>query len=332
MHVGPLALESGQILPDVQLAYATYGRLSARGDNAILVAHGYTASHGLLAHGSGVAEGSWAPVIGPGRPLDPERFFIVCPNMLGSCYGSTGPASIDPATGRPYGGQFPEITFGDIVASQYALLRQLGVSRLRAVVGPSMGGFQALQWAVDHPDFVDVAAAVVSSTHLPPHDSMQLQALRTLIERDPQWNNGTYGPGALHATLQRLRVDTLSTYGMREVLAAQGLTPSEVQTRLEGLAATWAREFDPYSLIVLLRAALAFDVRPRLNAIKADTLIAVARSDVLFPPDDAVRTALAATRNASRYLVMDTPFGHLASGHAHTLWSGEFARLLGQTT
>ena len=107
------------MLPDVQLAYATYGQLSARGDNAILVTHGYTASHALLAHGSGVAEGSWAPLIGPRRPLDPERFFIVCPNMLGSCYGSTGPASIDPATGRLYGGQFPDISFGDIVASLF---------------------------------------------------------------------------------------------------------------------------------------------------------------------------------------------------------------------
>lgn len=329
LNIGPLALHSGRVLPDVQLAYATYGQLSARGDNAILVTHGYTASHALLAHGSGVAEGSWAPLIGPRRPLDPERFFIVCPNMLGSCYGSTGPASIDPATGRLYGGQFPDITFGDIVASQYALLQRLGVTHLRAVVGPSMGGFQALQWAVDHPRFVDVAAAIVSSTHLPPHDSMQLPALRALIERDPQWNNGAYAPGALHAALQRLRVDTLTTYGMREVLAAQGLAPAEVQARIERMAAAWAREFDPYSLIVLLRAALAFDVRPRLGAIEADTRIAVARSDALFPPDDAVRTHLAATRGASRYLVMDTPFGHAASGPAHTLWGGEFARLLG---
>ena len=116
---------------------------------------------------------------------------------------------------------------------------------------------------------------------------------------------------------------------MREVLAAQGLAPAEVQARIERMAAAWAREFDPYSLIVLLRAALAFDVRPRLGAIEADTLIAVARSDALFPPDDAVRTHLAATRGASRYLVMDTPFGHAASGPAHTLWGGEFARLLG---
>ena len=202
LNIGPLALHSGRVLPDVQLAYATYGQLSARGDNAILVTHGYTASHALLAHGSGVAEGSWAPLIGPRRPLDPERFFIVCPNMLGSCYGSTGPASIDPATGRLYGGQFPDITFGDIVASQYALLQRLGVTHLRAVVGPSMGGFQALQWAVDHPRFVDVAAAIVSSTHLPPHDSMQLPALRALVE-DIEYQDALAQLRALCAELEQ---------------------------------------------------------------------------------------------------------------------------------
>ena len=329
LGIGPLTLHSGCVLPDVQLAYAAYGRLSERGDNAILVTHGYTASHGLLAHGSGVAEGSWAPLIGPGRPLDPERFFIVCPNMLGSCYGSTGPASLNPATGQRYGAQFPDITFSDIVASQYALLERLGVTHLRAVVGPSMGGFQALQWAVNHPGFVDVAAAIVSSTHLPAHDSMQLPALRALIERDPHWNSGAYAPGTLHDTLRRLRIDTLATYGMHKVLAGQGLQAGEVQTRIERMATAWAREFDPYSLVVLLRAALAFDVRPQLGEIQADTLIAVARSDVLFPPDDAVRESLAATRGAGRYLVMDTPFGHAASGPAHALWSGEFARMLG---
>jgi len=329
LNIGPLTLHSGLALPDVHLAYTTYGRLAPDGGNAILVTHGYTASHALLAHGSGVAEGSWAPLIGPGRPLDSERFFIVCPNMLGSCYGSTGPASINPATGRAYGAQFPDITFADIVASQYALLQRLGVRHLRAVVGPSMGGFQALQWAVDHPQFVDVAAAIVSSTHLPPHDSMQLSALHTLLEHDAHWNRGAYAPGALHETLRRLRIDTLITYGMREVLAAQGLSVEEIGASIERMAVEWSRKFDPCSLIVLLRAAQAFDVRSQLSTIAADTLIAVARSDVLFPPDEAVRASLSATRGTSRYLIMETPMGHSSSGPAHQLWSDEFTRILG---
>ncbi|RYF55451.1 MAG: alpha/beta fold hydrolase, partial [Comamonadaceae bacterium] len=167
-RLGPLRLQSGAVLPEVDVAYATYGRLAPGGDNAILVTHGYTASHRMLAHGDGVAEGSWAPLIGPGRVLDTDRYFIVCSNMLGSCYGSTGPASIDPRTGRVYGPDFPDITLQDIVQVQHQLLQHLGVQRLRAVVGPSYGGFQALQWALDHPDRIDAIAAVVSAPFMPP--------------------------------------------------------------------------------------------------------------------------------------------------------------------
>lgn len=123
LNIGPLALHSGRVLPDVQLAYATYGQLSARSDNAILVTHGYTASHALLAHGSGVAEGSWAPLIGPGKP-GPRAVLHRLPQYAGLVLRQHGSASIDPATGRLYGGQFPDITFGDIVASQYALLQR----------------------------------------------------------------------------------------------------------------------------------------------------------------------------------------------------------------
>lgn len=323
VDIGPLALVSGQTLPDVRIACQCYGELARDGRNAVLVTHGYTASHRLLAHGAGVAEGSWAALIGPGRALDPARHFIVCPNMLGSCYGSTGPASTDPRTGRRYGPNFPAITFSDIVASQRLLLQALGVTHLRAVVGPSMGGFQALQWAVDHPDWVDVAAAVVSAPHLPPSATMRLDWLAG-------WKlcDAPEGSAAQRAKLVELRVATLRSYGMDAVLRARGVPDAAVPQQLTRMAQSWAGEFDAHSLGVLLRAALAFDVRAALPRVRADVLLAVARSDSLFPPDSAVHAAMRRIQGELVYLEMDTPFGHSSSGPEHRLWAGELARLL----
>ncbi|WP_354446467.1 alpha/beta fold hydrolase [Ottowia thiooxydans] len=326
--IGSLALKNGDSLPDVTIAYACYGKLSADGSNAILVTHGYTASHRLLAHGAGVAEGSWAPLIGPGKPLDPDRYFIVCPNMLGSCYGSTGPSSLNPKTGKPYGVTFPRIGFSDIVASQRALLDKLGVTHLRAVVGPSMGGFQALQWAIDHPDWLDTVAAVVSAPYLPQTESMSMDWLMHWLGRDPAWNNGEFTPGALYDTMCRLRVATLRQYGMETILNAQGVDPTDVQGRMERMAAQWAHEFDPHALVVLLRAALDFDVQPFMGAIRAKVLHVVARSDKLFPPNATMNCEMARVLGSYRYVEMDTDLGHSSSGPAHALWSPALAALI----
>ncbi|WP_311221027.1 MULTISPECIES: alpha/beta fold hydrolase [unclassified Acidovorax] len=332
-RLGPLRLQSGAVLPEVDVAYATYGRLAPGGDNAILVTHGYTASHRMLAHGDGVAEGSWAPLIGPGRVLDTDRYFIVCSNMLGSCYGSTGPASIDPRTGRVYGPDFPDITLQDIVQVQHQLLQHLGVQRLRAVVGPSYGGFQALQWALDHPDRVDAIAAVVSAPFMPPSPHMDLPTLYAALQADPGWNAGRYAEGAgVQPTLHRLRQATLQAYGMDEVLRAQGVHDAHArQARIDSMARAWAAEFDAHSLIVLLKAALAFDVRPRLHELRCQLLHVTASTDLLFPPVAVRGTLAAAGTGLARYVEMDTAFGHQASGPAHALWSGALQDVLDST-
>lgn len=331
IDLGPLRLTSGRELPELTVAFASYGRLAPDGRNAILATHGYTASHQMLAHGAGVAEGSWAPLIGPGRPLDTDRYFIVCPNMLGSSYGTTGPGSTNPATGDPYGAGFPEITLTDIVEVQFRLLRHLGVHHLRAVVGPSFGGFQALQWALDHPDWVDAIGVIVSAPYLPRSEHTSLEALLSDLAADPHWNGGRFGSaGAMAGTLERMRISTMQTYGMEAVLSARGLGAEERARRMQAMAAAWAREFHPHSLIVLLKAALAFDVRDRLADIRADVLYVVADTDVLFPPDPAVQAAMARTRGRRpmRYVQMRTDFGHTASGAAHALWSDALAELL----
>src|SRR6201985_2490047 len=144
-------LKSGEVLPEVTIAYRTLGTLSPKRDNVVLVTHGYTSGPNMIDPNSLAGEGAWNEIVGPGKAVDTNRFFAICPNMLGSSYGSTNAASIDSTTGKRYGSRFPDITGSDIVATQRALLDHLGIDRLVAIVGPSYGGFQAFQWAVDYP-------------------------------------------------------------------------------------------------------------------------------------------------------------------------------------
>ncbi|MGD2113625.1 MAG: homoserine O-acetyltransferase [Acidobacteriota bacterium] len=199
----PLRLESGAELGDVHVQLETYGRLDPSGANAILVCHALTGDAHAATHGqegttgaragrNGVREGWWAGLIGPGRPLDPDRHFIVCTNILGSCFGSTGPASLDPETGRPYGKDFPRVTVRDMVRVQHRVLEILGVKRLALVLGGSLGGMQALEWAVTYPDWVRALAPIATASQHSPW-AIALNALSRLsIMSDPEWNDGSY--------------------------------------------------------------------------------------------------------------------------------------------
>src|SRR6266699_3604482 len=155
-------LANGTVMPEAAIAYETYGKLAAHGRNAVLITHGFTSSHHMAGRNPANANqpGSWDGLIGPGKAIDTDRLFVVASNMLGSSYGSTNAASLNPATNTPYGPDFPAITLRDIVAAQKALLDSLGVEHLVAVAGPSYGGYQAFQWAVAYPDFIDGVVAV----------------------------------------------------------------------------------------------------------------------------------------------------------------------------
>jgi homoserine O-acetyltransferase/O-succinyltransferase len=144
-------LQSGVVMPEVTIAYRTVGMLSPSRDNAVLITHGNTSGPQMIDPDGSTGEGSWNTLVGPGHAVDTNRYFAICPNMLGSSYGSTNAASIDPRTGKRYGPDFPAITVKDIVATQRLLLDSLGIEKLVAIVGPSYGGFQAFQWAVDYP-------------------------------------------------------------------------------------------------------------------------------------------------------------------------------------
>ena len=331
MDIGPLRLRSGALLPPVQVAYTCRGTLAPAGDNAILVTHGFTSAHTMIEAGHLVAEGSWADLVGPGRPLDTDRHVVVCSNMLGSAFGTTGPGSIDPATGRPWGPDFPDITLADIVEVQHRLLHALGVTRLRAVIGPSYGGFQALQWALDHPDRVDAIGVISSDFRSPPGQGKAQQIAR--LAASPQWHGGRYHDhGGMAQTLEGLRRQTLQAYGLERLHAARGLTPEQSRARIDAACRQWAGQFDANSLPVLAGAAEHFDVRDRVHEIRARVLMVQTTTDAIFPAAAASRELLARVPAPTRYVALDSPYGHMAAGVEAARWSHEIAWLLADAT
>ncbi|MEO0587782.1 MAG: alpha/beta fold hydrolase, partial [Planctomycetota bacterium] len=163
---GPLELSLGGRLEGVRVAYETWGTLNAAGDNAILVGHALTGDSHCARHDADDTPGWWDAVIGPGKAIDTDRYFVVCSNVLGSCYGTTGPGSPNPATGEPYGRDFPLVVLDDMVDVQARLITHLGIDRLFAVVGGSLGGHQAMTWATRYPERVVSCAAIATSPQL----------------------------------------------------------------------------------------------------------------------------------------------------------------------
>lgn len=182
----PLELELGGVLPEVQVAYRTWGALTRQGDNAILVCHALT--------GHADVDDWWAPLLGPGHTLDPTQDFIVCSNILGSCYGTTGPTSLNPETGQPYGPIFPAITVRDMVRVQAKLLEGLGVQSLRLAIGGSLGGMQVLEWGALYGDRVQSLAVIAAPGRYSPWCIGLSEAQRQAIYTDPRWQGGHYAP------------------------------------------------------------------------------------------------------------------------------------------
>jgi len=335
LTIGELRLVSGATLPQVTLAFETYGRLAAGGRNAILVTHGYTSSaHAAGRYGAADPQpGWWDGVIGPGKAIDTDRFFVVCSNMLGSSYGSTGPASINARTGRPYGPDFPEIELADIVAAQRLLLKALGVTHLIAVAGVSYGGFQAFQWGVSFPDFVDGLCAVCSAPQGRGPDTVAQTT--AALAADPHWNGGRYyDTGGVFETMRALRSQTLSRYGYRESLAERFPDPAARDAELQRLAADWASEFDANSLLTLGRAAARFDVTAEFSRLRAKVLYVLSATDKLFPPALApeVMAKLRASGVDAEYAALESTHGHVASSSEPDKWAPALRRFLARVS
>jgi len=318
------ALESGVVMPEIIIAYETYGTLAPDGRNAVLLTHGYTSSQHMAGrYSENGAEGSWNGLVGPGKAIDTDKLFVVSSNMLGSSYGSTSPAHLNPATAHQWGPDFPDITLVDIVNAQKALLDGLGVRRLVAVAGPSFGGYQTFQWAVSYPEFMDGLVPVVSA----PKGSGAEAAVQSMVAqlaKDPHWNNGWYyDNGGVTGTLTEMRVATLKRYGIDEQLAAKFPDKAARDTEIVRRALAWAKAFDANSLVVLRKASVRFDVEKDFGKIKAKLLYVLSRTDNVFPPTIApdVIAKLKAAGVAADYFQIDSEYGHSASGLDAAKWA-----------
>jgi homoserine O-acetyltransferase len=313
-------LERGGSLPTVETAYLTRGRLTSNADNVVLVTHGYTSGPDMIEGSENAAEGAWDAIVGPGQPIDTDRYFVVCPNALGSSFGSTNAASVNPATGKPYGSKFPDITVKDIVAGQKSLLDHLGIPRLAAVIGPSFGGAQVFQWGVDYPDDVAALIAVLTAPSMQgnPGD------VEARLASGPHWKGGDYyESGGMEGVLEEMRINSLLRFGIDAVLAQR--IPNEVDRahELRRMAGGWAKQFDANSLLILMKAMASFNVLDRLHRIRAPLLYVLSRSDSLFPPSLAPKV-LQQLKDAgvrTQYFEIDSDYGHFASSVDAAKWT-----------
>jgi homoserine O-acetyltransferase len=311
---GPFRLESGAELPEVRVAYRTWGTLNAAGSNAVVVCHALT--------GSADVDLWWEALLGPGRALDPGQDFIVATNVLGSCYGTTGPASPRPAGDRPWGADFPQVTVRDMVRAQISLLDALGVRRIRLVLGGSLGGMQVLEWALLDPDRVEAIAPIATSGRHSAWCIALSETQRQALYADPRWRGGHYPPDDPPAAgLAAARGIAMCAYRSRDSFEARfgrrlhepGLFAIESYLRHQGRKLV--ERFDANSYVTLTRAMDSHDVaRDRgayedvLRSIHQPALVVAIESDVLYPP--AEQKELARLIPSSRLAWLRSPEGH----------------------
>ncbi len=337
-RIGDLPLDCGRTLHDVEVAYKTYGTLAPDGSNAVLVCHALTGDqHVASPHPQTGRPGWWTLMVGPGRPIDPARWFVIASNVIGGCMGSTGPASLDPATGRPYGLNFPVITIADMVRAQAGLLDALGVPRLAAVVGGSMGGMQALQWAASFPDRIDAAACIASAARHTAQNIALHEVGRQAVMADPDWSGGDYlalgrrPEKGLAVARMAAHVTYLSETALQRKFgrALQGRADLsfgfdadfQVESYLRHQGSSFVDRFDANSYLYITRATDYFDLAAAHEGVLAKAferardvrfLIASFTSDWLYPTSEsrAVVRALNAAGARPSFLEIETDKGH----------------------
>jgi homoserine O-acetyltransferase len=346
----PFSFELGGSVPTLTLRYETYGTLNAARSNAVLVCHALSGDHhvaGRYAPGDR-KPGWWDTFVGPGRPLDTSRFFVIGVNCVGGCRGSTGPTSTNPETGRPYGLDFPQITMRDIVRAQRLVVRALGIECLHAVIGGSMGGMQSLIWAIDYPDEVRNAVALACSTRQNTQAIAFNEIARNAIFRDPAWCAGHYAPGAgpkNGLALARMlgHVTYLSASGIerkfgrrRQADVAKGENPDSgsadfrrppsfgiefaVESYLEHQGRVFVERFDANSYLYITKASDRFDLTESgtvnledvFASVKARVRLIGFSSDWLYPPseNDFAADALRRAGKAVACDLIETDSGH----------------------
>lgn len=335
---GPLMLDAGVAFAPVEFAYETYGTLNADRSNAILICHALTGDHHVASnHPITGKPGWWTRLVGEGKPVDPARHFIVCVNVLGSCLGSSGPSSIDPATGKPYGMSFPVITIADMVRAQAMLLDHLGVGDLQAVIGGSMGGMQVLSWTILYPERVRSAIAIATTARHSAQNIAFHEVGRQAIMGDPNWRGGDYyadnNPPAAGLAVARMaaHITYLSEAGLTEKFGRklQGRDAKsfgfdadfQIESYLRHQGISFTDRFDANSYLYITRAMDYFDLAEPYEGVLAKAFAGAKNTrfcvisfdtDWLYPTAESrhIVHALNAAGAPVSFVELSSPFGH----------------------
>jgi homoserine O-acetyltransferase len=308
----PFTTETGEVLPELEIAYNTYGTLNRGGDNVIWICHALTANSDV--------EAWWPGMVGEGLLFDPVKYFVVCANVLGSCYGTTGPASINPATGRPWLREFPLVTVRDLINVHEILRNHLGIKKIHTIIGASIGGYQALEYSIMYPDLIERLIVLASGARQTPWALAFSESMRLAMEADQTFKNGN--PEGGKKGLKAARSIALISY--RTVAAYNHTQKEDNDEKLSSFrAATYqayqgdklVKRFNPYSYWCLTNLSDTHNIgRNRggvLNAlkrIKADVLCVGIKSDILFPTDE--QKLIASNTEKAEYVEIDSFYGH----------------------
>ncbi|NNG05977.1 MAG: homoserine O-acetyltransferase [Inquilinus sp.] len=347
----PMPLDNGARIGPFTCAYQTYGTLNAERSNAILVCHALTGDQYLVEdHPVTGKPGWWSLTVGPGLPIDTDRYFVICANVLGGCMGTTGPQDLDPATGKPFGNQFPVITVGDMVRAQKLLIDHLGIDKLFCVVGGSMGGMQVLQWASAYPERVYGALPIATAARHSTQNIAFHEVGRQAIMADPEWHGGDYyahgvrPTGGLAVARMAAHITYLSEAALhrkfgrnlqdRSVLSYGFDADFQVESYLRHQGFTFVDRFDANSYLYITRAMDYFDLANEHGGVLADAFrdtpvrycLMSFSSDWLFPTagNRAVVHALNAVAANVSFVEIESDKGH----DAFLLDEPEFHRLL----
>lgn len=351
-----LLLEGGGKLKEVTVAYETYGKLNKEKSNAILICHALSGD----AHVAGWHEGDrkpgwWDIIIGPGKCLDTDKYFIICSNVIGGCKGSTGPSSINPETNKEYGLDFPIITISDMVNAQKKLIEYLDIKQLFAVVGGSMGGMQVLQWCVSYPDMVKLAIPIATAAHSAPQQIAFNEVGRQAIISDPKWNGGSYYSQEVPKdglSLARMigHITYLSYESMyqkfgrrlqdKEKYSFDFSLDFQVESYLHYQGESFVERFDANSYLYITKAMDYFDLTKNeslaegFENVKAKFLVISVDSDWLYPPAQSKEIVMALTSNNIdvSYHELKSPYGHdaflLEEGQLNYIINGFLSEIL----
>lgn len=333
---GGMPMWRGDRLPEVTLAYESWGELNAAANNAILIFTGLSPSAHAASSTEDPSPGWWEYMIGSGKAIDTDRFFVVCANSLGGCYGSTGPGSIDPETGQSYGADFPDVTVEDIASSGYYLMRELGVEKLHAAVGSSMGGMSSIAYAMKYPGEIAYLVSISAATQALPLTIALRSLQREIIRSDPAWNEGRYTddnrPLVGMSLARKLGLvsyraaDEWNSKFDRSRMPPEKLTGKrferefEIENYLEYNAQKFIHSFDPNSYLYLSRAMDWFDIAEHGDSIsdgmsKIDVkkaLVVGVTTDILFPSrqQKEIADVMRATGTEVDYVEIDSVNGH----------------------